>query len=52
VPRGLTLDPLLFNIFINDIGDSICNLKYLTFVEDLKIYRSIRNVDDRKRFAA
>jgi sarcosine oxidase/L-pipecolate oxidase len=38
VPQGSTLGPLIFNIFINDIGDSICNSKYLLFVDDLKIY--------------
>jgi hypothetical protein len=41
--------PLIFNIFINDIGDSICNFKYLLYADDLKIYRSIRNVDHCKR---
>jgi hypothetical protein len=47
-PQGSTLVLLLFNIFINDIGDSICNSKYLLFADDLKKYRSIRNVDDCK----
>jgi hypothetical protein len=49
VRQGSILGPLLFNIFINDIGDSICNFKYLLFADDLKIYLSIRNVDDCKR---
>jgi hypothetical protein len=44
VPQGSTLGPLLFNI-----GNSICNSKYPLFVDDLKICRSIRNVDDCKR---
>jgi hypothetical protein len=49
VPQGSTLGPLLFNIFINDIRDSISNSNYLLFADDLKINRSIRNVDDCKR---
>jgi hypothetical protein len=49
VPQIFTLGPVLFNICINDIGDSVCNSKYPLFVDDLKICRSIRNVDDCKR---
>jgi hypothetical protein len=48
VPQDSTLGPLFFNIFINDTGDSVCYSKYLLFADDLKIYRSIRNVDDCK----
>jgi hypothetical protein len=48
LPLCSTLGPLLFNIFFNDIGDSIRNSKYLLFADDLKIYHSTRNVDDCK----
>jgi hypothetical protein len=43
VPRGSTLGPLHFNIFINNgpIRDSILNSKCLFFADDLKIYHSI-----------
>jgi hypothetical protein len=48
VPQGSTLGNLLFNIFINDICDSIHNSQCLLFADDLKIYLSISDVDDRK----
>jgi hypothetical protein len=48
VPQGSTVGPLLFNIFINDICNTIHNSRYLLFADDLKIYRTITNVDDCK----
>jgi hypothetical protein len=48
VPQGSTLRPLIFNVFINDICDSIHNSLCLLFSDDLHIYRSISNVDDCK----
>jgi hypothetical protein len=49
VPQGSTLGPLLFNIFINYICDSIFYSKYILFADDLKIYRNINNVRGCKR---
>jgi hypothetical protein len=48
VPQRSSLGPLLFNIFINDICDSISYSKYLLFADDLKIYCNINNVHDCK----
>lgn len=39
------LGPLLFNIFINDLGN-LLKCKYLLFADDLKIYVCIRSTDD------
>jgi hypothetical protein len=48
VPQDSTLGPLLFNIFITDICDSIHNSQCLFFADDFKIYRSISDIDDCK----
>jgi hypothetical protein len=48
VPQGSTLGPLIFNIFINDMCDFINNSQCLLFADDLKIYRSISDIDHCK----
>lgn len=46
VPQGSHLGPLLFLIFINDIGNFIQHSNYLLYADDMKIYREITNLHD------
>lgn len=46
VPQGSILGPLLFNIFVNDIGACFHNTKFLLYADDLKVYKSIKTVND------
>lgn len=47
VPQGSVLGPLLFNIFVNDIGcDLDADVHYLLYADDLKLYSRINSYDD------
>lgn len=50
IPQGSILGPLLFNIFINDISNCFKNSYYLLYADDLKIFKSISNLNDVLRF--
>lgn len=48
VPQGSHCGPLLFNLFINDLGDVINDSGYLLFADDLKVFRVIESMVDRQ----
>lgn len=45
VPQGSILGPLLFNIFINDIGRDL-DVSFLLYADDIKIFKKIHCLDD------
>lgn len=42
IAQGTHIGPILFIIFINDIGNEI-NLEFLLYTDDMKIYRTIES---------
>jgi Reverse transcriptase (RNA-dependent DNA polymerase) len=46
VPQGSHIGPILFNLFINDIGHYIVNSDILVYADDIKILRTISCNDD------
>ncbi len=48
VPQGSVLGPILFTIYINDLGDCLSpgtSIKF--FADDAKVYRAIRRPEDQ-----
>lgn len=46
VPQGSHIGPLLFSVYINDIGSILENSHHLLYADDTKLYRIIRSVSD------
>ena len=49
VPQGTVLGPILFLIFINDIGERL-NSNINLFADDCALYRNIRSEEDRQLY--
>lgn len=46
VPQGSILGPLMFIMYINDIGKCFKNSNFLLYADDLKIFKTIKSVND------
>lgn len=48
VPQGSHMGPLLFSIFINDLGDLLGDTGFLMYADDLKLYRKVKTTADNE----
>lgn len=48
VIQGSILGPLLFIIFVNDITNCFQNSQFLMFADDLKIFKTVKSINDCK----
>lgn len=46
IPQGSNLGPILFLLFINDLPDVVTHSKCLLYADDLKLYKTITNIND------
>lgn len=46
VPQGSHVGPLLFLLFINDLGDRLVNSQILVFADDVKLFYKIETIMD------
>jgi hypothetical protein len=46
VLQGSHLGPLLFNIFLNDVGSCFVKTDYLAYADDLKVWKPINSQED------
>lgn len=49
VPQGSILEPLMYLIYINDISSCFVHSNFLLFADDLKVYRTIKTINDCNR---
>ena len=49
VPQGTVLGPLMFLLYINDIGDNLNHSTIRLFADDCLLYKTISNQDDAGR---